>query len=75
MSTISAAHARILLVPLQLIPQAVALVEDVLFHNVTSIFLIIVRLLSFWALRPVSVPFQPVNPNGRTKYYAIDLAE
>ena len=37
-STISAAHARILLVPLQLIPQTVALVKDVLFHEITSIF-------------------------------------
>lgn len=35
-STISAAHARILLVPLQLIPQTVALVKDVLFHEITS---------------------------------------
>ena len=35
-STISAAHARILLVPLQLIPQTVALVKDVLFHEIST---------------------------------------
>lgn len=51
-STISAAHARILLVPLQLIPQTVALVKDVLFHEITSIgktYANMLDMLSAWA--------------------------